>query len=141
MSGLPGFNENHKRRILASFQHVDEMLTESLNVVNPAQSNLYSRFVKDLSDSDLDRIEGCAVRIREHMRELLERLQIELPVPSVPSSWLLKTCLTSLDITLEELYPEKMKGYGAMDQASAADMTRTLQEIRRLVGDMLAFLT
>lgn len=138
---MPGFNENHKRRILASFQHVDEMLAESLNIVNPAQSNLYSRFVKDLSASDLHRIESCAGRIREQMRELLERLQIELPAPTVPSSWLLKTCLTSLDITLEELYPEKLKGLGAMDQAFAGDMTRTLEGIRRLVGQMLTFLS
>lgn len=138
---MAGFNENHRRRILASFQHVDEMLTESLNAVNPAQSNLYSRFVQDLSVADLQRIKSCSGRIREQMRDLLERFQIEFPSPTVPSSWLLKTCLTSLDITLEELYPEKLKGYGAMDQASAGDMTRTLREIRRLVSQMLAFLT
>jgi hypothetical protein len=137
---VAGLNENHKRRILASFQRVDELLSQSLNALMPAQSSLYSRCVHDITQSEFHWVESCAGKIRKQMGSFLERFQIAFPPPSTPSSWMLKTNLTSLDIALEEIYPEKMKGYGEMDRASASDLTRTLQEIRGLVSRMLVSL-
>jgi hypothetical protein len=43
----------------------------------------------------------------------------------------------SLDIALEELYPQKMRGYGEMDPAAAHELTQILQEIRKLVNQLV----
>jgi hypothetical protein len=129
--------EYHKRRILASFQHADELLSKSLHAMAPAQSNSQLRCVQDLSPSETLRIESHIELIREQMRSLLERFQITLPERSTPSSWILKTNLTLLDIAFEDLYPHKMKGYGEMDPGAASELTQSLQEIHGLVSRLL----
>jgi hypothetical protein len=134
---MAGLSENHRRRILATFQHIDDLLGQSLNALSPAKTNLRSRCVQDLSPSKRLRIEKCFELIREQMKHFLERSQIALPERATTSSWTIKTNLTSLDIALEDLYPKKMRGYGEMDAASAKDLNRTLQEIRGLVSQLL----
>ena len=128
--------ENHRRRILVTFRHMDELLSQSLHVIAQAQSDLHPRHVQDISASKLLRIEKHIQLIREQMKKFLERFQIALPEPSTSSSWILKTNLTSLDIALEDLHPQKLKGYGEMDAAAARELTQTLQEIHKLVHQL-----
>jgi hypothetical protein len=113
------------------------LLSQSLRALVPAQPNSQSRHVQDISPSELLRIENHIELIREQMRSFLERFQIAVPEPSTPSSWILKTNLTSLDIALEDLYPQKLRGYGDMDSVAASELTQTLQEIRKLVNQLL----
>jgi hypothetical protein len=134
---VAGLSENHQRRILTTFRHIDDLLGQSLNALAPAKTNLGSRCVQDLSLSRRHRIEKSIELIREMMRHFLERSQISLPERSTTSSWTIRTNLTSLDIALEDLHPKKMKGYGEMDPASAKDLSRTLQEIRGVVSQLL----
>jgi len=133
-------NENHRRRLLAAFRHADELLIQSLNALGTAPHGIYRRHVRDISEPEARLVESHIEKIREHLGKLLERLQIALPRPSTPSSWVLRTNLTSLDISLEDLYPEKMRGYGDMDRASAGDLTKGLDEIREQLRQLLAFL-
>jgi hypothetical protein len=137
---MPGLNENHKRRLLAAFQYADELLSRSLSAAAPSQPGLYSRCVVDLSPSELHSIENCTEKVREQIRRLQDQFEIPLPSPSTPSSWILKTNLTSLDITLEELYPDRMRSYGEIDPKTANDLTRTLQEVRGLLSQVISFL-
>jgi GTP-binding protein EngB required for normal cell division len=137
---MVGLSQNHKRRLIATFQQADELLTQSLNIIAPARSGLCSRYVGDISPSELHWIESYAERIREQIGSLLERFEISLPAPSTASSWILKTNLISLDIMLEDLYPERMRGYGEIDKKTASDLTWTLQEVRRLLSQLFAFL-
>jgi hypothetical protein len=74
--------------------------------------------------------------IREQIGSFLKRFHIALPERSRPSSWIVKTNLTSIDIALEDLYPQKMKGYGDMDSAAARELTQSLQEIRKHVNQI-----
>jgi hypothetical protein len=134
---VAGLGENHKRRILATFQYADELLSQSLSARATAQTDLQSRGVQDFTPSELLRVESDMERIRQQMRSFLERFQIALPGRSTPSRWILKTNLTSLDLALEELYPRKMRGYGEMGSAAASELERTLQEIRKLVSQLL----
>ncbi|HTY63919.1 MAG TPA: hypothetical protein VMG30_16850 [Acidobacteriota bacterium] len=128
--------EHHRRRILITFQHMDELLSQSLHVIARAQTDLQPRHVQDISASKLLRIEKHFQLIREQMNKFLERYQIALPEPSTPSSWILKTNLTSLDMALEDLHPHKLKGYGEMDSTVARELTQTLQEIRKQVSQL-----
>ncbi len=75
------------------------------------------------------------------MSRLLERCGIDAQSPSAAASGKIRTCLTSLDLTLEDLYPEKLRGYGKMDAVSARELSQALQEIRRLVGQLLDVLS
>ena len=134
---MAGLGESHKRRILVTFQHVDELLSQSLHVVARAQSDPHPRHVHDISATKLLRIEKHIQLVRELMKKFMQRFQIALPEPSTPSSWMIRTNLTSIDIALEDLYPQKMKGYGEMDSAAAHELTQTIQDIRKQVSQLL----
>ena len=137
---MAGLNENHRRKILTTIQYADELLSESLNLLGATGGALRPRFVRDVSASEFHWVESYAGKIREQMSRLLERFDIAVSPPNTLSSWALRTKLMSLDIALEDLYPGQMRGYGEMDPAAAGDLTWTLQEVRRLVSQLLAFL-
>ena len=132
--------EYHKRRILAAFQHMNKLLSQSQHVLAQSQSDARPRHVQDISPSQLLRVEKHIQLIRKQLNKFLERFQIVLPEPSTPLSWLLRTNLTSLDSTLEDLYPEKMRGYGEMDSVTASELTQTVQEVRKQVNQLLQVL-
>ncbi len=139
-STVAGLNENHKRRLVAAFGHADELLTRCLNAMSPSRPGQFSRYVHDMSPSDQHWVESYIGKIREQIYRLMQRFEVEAPSPSIASSWALKTGLISLDISLEDLYPDQMKGYGAIDETTAGELTWTLQEVRRLLNQLFAFL-
>jgi hypothetical protein len=136
---VPVLSENHKRRLQVAFKHADHLLSQSLEAAEPHHSGLYPRYVEDISASTLHHLESHAELIRQQMRDLMERLDIEVQVPSKASSWVVRTNLASLDIGFEDLFPEKLRGYGEMDEASAQDLTHTLHEMRRIISRLSSF--
>jgi GTP-binding protein EngB required for normal cell division len=138
---MTGLSDNHKRRILTSLQYADKLLAESLQALTPGAHSLFSGYVQDLSPSQSRWVESYAAKIREQMSVLLETCRIEPPRPTAASSGKLRTSLTSLDVTLEDIYPEKMRGYGKMDAAAARDLSWTLRAVRRLVSQLLTLLS
>jgi GTP-binding protein EngB required for normal cell division len=138
---MTGLSDNHKRRILTSLQYADKLLAESLQALKPGAHSLFSGYVQDLSPSQSRWVESYAAKIRKQMSVLLETCGIDPPPPTAASSGKLRTSLTSLDVTLEDIYPEKLRGYGKMDAAAARDLSWTLRAIRRLVGQLLALLS
>jgi hypothetical protein len=133
-------NENHKRRLLSAFQHMDKLLGQSLNAVASAPPGLYSRPIQDLSPAELRHMQSNIEKVREQILGLLKKFDIALPPPATPASWILNTNLTMLDIAFEDLYPEKMRGYGDMDPSTAGDLTSEIEKIRKHLKQLLASL-
>ena len=133
-------NEYHKRRILVAFQRIDDVLSQSLHVLGRSQSDPQPRHVQDMSSAQIRHVEKHIRLAREQLHTFLERFHIDLPEPSSPLSWILKTNLTSLDITLEDLYPHKMRGYGEMDSVAASELAQTVEEVRKRVHQLLQVL-
>jgi hypothetical protein len=138
---MTGLNDNYRRRILTSLQYADKLLTESLHALAPGAQPLFSSYAPDLTPAEARCVEGYTRKIREQMARLLENCGIERSVPSMPSSGKIRTGLTSVDLTLEDMYPEKMRGYGKMDAGAARELAWHLQEIRWLISLLLNFLS
>ena len=116
---MAGLNKNHKRKIFSTLQYADKLLGDSLHVLAPSSRFLFSRYVDDISPAQYHWVEDYAEKIREQMGRLLERFEIERHPPTTLSSWTLRTNLITLDIALEDIYPEQMRGYGEVDAAAA----------------------
>jgi hypothetical protein len=130
-------NENHKRRLLAAFQQMDTLLSQSKSAMESRPSGLYARYIHDMPESESRKIGNSIEKLREQISGILERFQIAFPPPSTPASWILKTNLTSLDIAFEDLYPEKMQGYGKMDSKTAHDLTVLIEANRKIVKQLI----
>ncbi len=137
---MSGLNENHKRRLLAACQQMDKLLSQSKNATAAKPAGLYLRYIHDITEAESQWIDCSIEKIREQISSFLKRFHVAFPPPSTPASWILKTNLTSLDIAFEDLYPEKMRGYGKMDPKTASDLTASIEETRKLLGQLLEFL-
>jgi GTP-binding protein EngB required for normal cell division len=133
-------NENHRRRLLTSLQHADKLLQECLAVLMPSSRALFSRHLEDVSPSEAHWVQSYAEKIRSQFSALLRRFDIQPPEPSILSSWVIRTNLISLDIDLEELDPEGLRGYGAIDPDAAQELAWAVGETRRLVNQLHSFL-
>jgi GTP-binding protein EngB required for normal cell division len=138
---VAGLNENHKRRILSTLEYADRSLGECLHVLAPSSRSIFSRYIGDISPAQYHWVEDYAEKIREQMGRLLERFKIDRNPSTTLLSWKLRTSLITLDIALEDMYPEQMRGYGEMDTSAAGDLSWTIQEMRRLVSQLQAFLS
>ena len=138
---MTGLNDTYRRRILTSLQYADKLLTESLHALTPGTRPLFSGYAQDLSPAEARCVENYTVKIREQMGRLLTSCGIERSSPAMPSSGKIRTGLISVDLTLEDIFPEKMRGYGKMDAAAARDLSWNLQEIRWLISLLLTFLS
>lgn len=130
-------NENHKRRLLAAFQQMDKLLNQSEDALSSRPSGLYARYIHDISESDSRKMKNSIEKIREQISGILERFQVAFSPPLKPASWAIKTNLTSLDIAFEDLYPEKMQGYGKMDSKTAHDLTVSIEATRKLLKQLI----
>jgi hypothetical protein len=124
---------NHKRRILVTFQHVDKLLEKSIYAIARVPSDPQ----QDVSAEKLLRIQNHIEVVRDQMSSYLKRFGIVLPERAIPSSWILKTSMTSIGIALDDLAPNKLKGYGNMDSEAARELTQTLREIHTIVNKIL----
>ncbi len=138
---MTGLSHNHKRRILTSLQYADKQLDASLHSLAPSSQPLFSGYIQDLSPAQARYVECYAEKIRRQMTRLLEKCDIEVPSPSTSAMGRVRTSLTSLDLTLEDIHPEKLRGYGKIDPAAARELSWTLQETRGLVSRLLALLS
>ncbi len=112
-----------------------------MHALTPTAKPLFSGYIQDLTPAQARWVESYALKIRRQMSRLLERCAIEIPAPSTSAMGRIRTSLTSLDLTLEDIHPDKLHGYGKMDAAAAHELSCTLQETRGLVGWLLSFLS
>ncbi len=112
-----------------------------MHALEPTAQPLFSGYIQDLTPAQARWVVSYALKIRRQMSRLLERCAIEIPAPSTSAMGRIRTSLTSLDVTLEDIHPEKLHGYGKMDSTAAQELSWTLQETRGLVGWLLSFLT
>jgi GTP-binding protein EngB required for normal cell division len=138
---MADLNEHQKRKILTSLQHSDKVLEECLRIPTPSARPLFPANLQDVSSAEYHWIESYVEKIRDQFADLLRRFEIEPQPPSVRSSWALQTNLISLDITLEDLNPERLRGYGTLDPETSQELSWALGEVRRLVSQLLAFLS
>jgi hypothetical protein len=126
---------------MTSLQYADRQLEASLHSLAPSTQPLFSGYIQDVSPAQARYVECYAEKIRRQMTRLLEKCDIEVPSPSTSAMGRVRTSLTSLDLTLEDIHPEKLRGYGKIDPAAARDLSWTLQETRGLVSRLLAYLS
>ena len=138
---MADLNEHQKRKILTSLQHSDRLLEECLRILTPSARPLFPANLQDVSPAEYHWIESFVEKIKDQFAALLQRFEVEPCPPSVRSSWALQTNLISLDIALEDLNPERLRGYGELDSETAQELSWALGEVRRLVSQLLAFLS
>lgn len=123
----------HKNAVLITFVHIDNCLSEMESLLAPGKRpSPLSKHVNDLSASEAKAIMDCFARIRSTMVNCLEKHRIPISVHRVGLRRALQTMMSSLSITLAEMGPKGMRGYGELDGDGLLEMRSIQQDLDRL---------
>lgn len=127
-------NEAQKRRITATFQHVNGLLQSAAQgLSNDGKDSPFQELIPDSTPIQHRVITDLAQQIRARMASALDRMGIALHPPTVPATRSALTNLMFAEVDLEDLDPKRMTGYGPLSDEDA-------QAIREGCADILALL-
>jgi len=133
-SNAPGLNENHKRHLVTSFEHIDQVLAEVETVMSGADSGSpFSRYMPDVKPVQRAVAFGYIARIRESMRRILGEQHIPISPPVCGALWAVRTHLMLLQNTVEELALRYMRGYGVIPDTAASWLNLVRSELQALM--------
>lgn len=127
-------NHPQKRRVAATFQHVDKLLQAAVEAALGQGAGLpLNGMVQDVTPDQQQRVLAGVRLARARMASALVELDIPTSGPQVSASRSAYTDLMFAEVDLEDIDPKRFKGYGPLSRED----TRALEEI---VGGLLAIL-
>lgn len=134
-------NEHHRRRLLVSCQYVDRLLAdiESVMIADTSPSP-FPKYEQDLTPAEKQLVSERVARLRTQLVMLLKARNISIPGPGLSARHSVLTSLGYIDIAVEELKPRYLRGYGAVPQAVAPDLNKSVEEVQEIVREAVAAL-
>lgn len=138
---MNGLNEHHERQLLTTFAYVDRLLSDAVRDLDPGTARSpFSRIVPDAVSVQQQVIADHAAELREHMRAILARYRIALPAREVSAIWSARAAITMAGIALDELDAKRLRGYGALPEEAATEVSAAVAALQELLGRMDAYL-
>jgi small GTP-binding protein len=130
----PRLNENHLRHLLASCRYIDRLLSEIDDVVTAADSQSpFARYINDLSPTLRKLLRDYFARLRTDMVRILERHQAMPEGDRISAIHAIRVALGFVEISLEELKPRYMHGYGRVPEALEPELNGFAEELKSVV--------
>lgn len=142
MTRRPGeLNESQQRRLRVSCQYIDKMLADIDDILHTATSQSpFPRFTIDISPAQIRVLEDYTRRIRSQLVRTIAWQNMKPERPEIPATRAVLTNLTFVDITIEELKPSYMKGFGPVPEDAVGELNGVVHELRSLVAGMQGYL-
>ena len=109
-------NDNHQRRLLATFQHVDNLLAEVEQILAGSPSP-FQEYAPDATQLQRRETHESVLRLRETMRRILPDLDIPLNPPVCGALWAARSHLAFARVAAMELGARRMRAYGTVSPA------------------------
>jgi len=130
-------NSNHERRLSVTCRYIDKLLADMESILNVSSSRLaFPQYISDLTSAQRRVIEDYIGRIRAQLIRVLDGQHIERPSAEIPVGRSLHSTLTFVDIAVEELKPEYMRGYGEVPPQAAVELNGIAGELQGLVRQL-----
>lgn len=133
-------NENHRRAILAAFRTIDKLLEDVENVRASAASP-FSRIFNDLTPTQQQVVGDYVEGIRARMTDALKALETSVRPPETAASWAIQTALAFAQITVQEIAPSRLRGYGPLDGEASVLIERLNADLERSIRRLDTYLT
>ena len=134
-------NDPQRNTLAAAFKYTDRLLSEALAGLAPAaEGAIFTATLADATPVQCKVITDQAARLRRALRAALDACAIPVTPPRISALWNLRCTLTSIDIALEDLGPDHLRGYGGVDETTAAHVVELRAQIRTVLTELLAYL-
>jgi hypothetical protein len=134
-------NSNHERRLSVTCRYIDNLLAEMESALNVSTSTLaFPHYAPDLTPAQRRAIAEHIGQIRAQLVRILDGQGIQRPPADIPVSRSLQSHLTFIDIAVEELKPQYMRGYGTVPPAAAQELNGAAGTLQGLVKQLQHYL-
>jgi len=105
-------------------------------MLRPAKLAPFFEHDSDLPPERTQAILQCFARIRKALLEATQKLDLPVEVRRTSLSWELQCLLTHFQISLVELGPKQLRGYGEVGKPASEVLQQVQQELGRLVDEL-----
>jgi hypothetical protein len=134
-------NEYQARRLRVTSQYIDKILGGIEEILNFAASKAaFPRYVEDVAPAQRRTIENYIARIRAQLVRVLDGQGISRDKPFTPASRAIHVALGTIDIAVEELKLQYMRGYRDLPEAAATELNGIVGELYGLVSKLDRYL-
>jgi hypothetical protein len=136
-----GFSEVHQRHVRTTFQYIDKLLSEAEHTMADAGSpSPFRMYSDDTTPIQRKVTHDYIMRIREAMGRVIDELEIQPSEPHSGAVWAAAINLMYCSISLNELTPERMRGYGPLSPEAADRLDGIRAELDGLVVKLRTYL-
>ena len=141
MEARDSLNGPQELRLVTSCEYVDRLLSEVESILAAgAAKSPFQKYNLDFSPAQGKVIQDYIARIRARMVRLLEANAIRPERPHIGAIHAIRTNLTFVQITLEEMTPYYLRGYGQVPESLIPVLNGTVAELEGLVDKLDAYL-
>ncbi len=134
-------NDAQRRAIRCGFLDIHRRMVEIEALITPGERpSAFSEYVNDLSPTEAKVVQDYFARIRTAMLNHLRELAIPLEIRRTSLRWAIQCRIGSVSITVDELRPSRLRGYGALAPEASDRCTKICQDLGRLVDHLTAYL-
>lgn len=133
----PLFSSSQANRLRIGCEHIDQLLGEIKTILDCGSSTAaFPQYIPDISPVRKQCIEDYISQIRSRLIQILRSSNIPIDQPDVTVSKATSTRLLSILISVDDLRPKAMKGYGPLSSQAEAELNGIVGEIQALVKQL-----
>jgi hypothetical protein len=137
MEEAANLNEAQQRRLYASCQYIDGLLSHLEQALHQADSlSPFPRYAIDLDQTQMDRFEKHIGSLRRELLRTLAWQQIKPATAAIPITHMIFTTLSLIDIAIEELSPRHLRGYGTVPEGAIDGLNGMIGNLRSVAHEM-----
>jgi GTP-binding protein EngB required for normal cell division len=134
---VEGFNESHRRRLLANAQYADKLISEIEDILSASESKSpFPKFRPDVPLQQARLIRGQLSRFRDHLARVLASVGIQHPGAQFSSLHSIRVTLTFIRIAVQEMAPEHLRGYGDLTAEATSELRGLCTELEGLIDGL-----
>jgi hypothetical protein len=134
-------NEAQKRSLAMGIWDIARRLEDLEFYLTPGeQPNPYMRYLHDLSADEVRLVRDGFARLRSVMLAFMQANGVTFEVPPASLRWALQVNVAALHVTVAELGPSRMRGYGPLAEEDRTAVEQLRRELEPVLDELTAAL-
>ena len=135
-------NENHARYLVATFRHIDSLLSDVDRVLATAgPTSPFAEYTQDSTPVQRKVVHDYIQRVRQAMICAMADLGLPRPAPVCGAVWAASGQLNFAHIAVGEIEPRHMLGYGALGEEDMKAIGGVAAELNAAIERLIAYLS
>ena len=135
-------NENHARHLLATFRHIDGLLSEVDHVLATAgPTSPFAEYTQDSTPVQRKVVHDYVQGVRQAMAHAMTDLGLPRPAPVCGALWAASGQLNFAHIAVAEIEPQHLLGYGALSEEDIKAISEVAAELNAAIERLIAYLS